>query len=104
MYRNIGRNDYDSVVFNSKLSHLLEEDTTNIKVKNPGITELPEGAWNEWTIGKLVDHLYRVAGKDKRQEIARAVNNIARFNENRDPELSDKAKSVMSKLHDKWEE
>lgn len=94
---------YDSILSSSKFDRLLEADTTNIQAKNPGIADLPENAWNEWSIGKLVDHFSSLSNKEGKQEVSRIVNNIARWNENKDPELSDKAKSVMAKLHDKWE-
>ena len=76
---------------------------SKIKAKNPGITDLPDGAWKEWSVGKLVSHFKTQAKEDGKQAISRAVNNIARWNKKKDPSLSKKAKSVMEKLSKAWD-
>lgn len=80
------------------------EDTTEIEVKNPGIEELPEGAWNDWSVDKLVSHFKSLAGKKGKPEISKSINNIERWNKNSNKSLSDKARSVMDKLSKEWEE
>lgn len=96
--------DYSSIYSDSKLDRLIEDaGTSNITVKNPGVSELPDGAWDDWSVEKLVNHFHALAGKEGKQEVARIVNNIERWNENKNPSLSNKARSVMEKLHSKWE-
>jgi len=73
-------------------------NTKDIKAKNPGIMEMPEGAWDRWSVKKLVAHFTTMGKKKGKPETARAIMNIERWNKNRDPALSAKARSVMNVL------
>jgi hypothetical protein len=77
---------------------LDEQATTQIKATHPGITKLPEGAWNEWPVAKLVKHFAKLADKVGKPETMRAIMNIERWNKKQNPTLSEKARSVIDKL------
>jgi hypothetical protein len=81
--------------------YLYEE--VEVKVKNPGVMDLPEGGFENWSIAKLVTHLDGLSKTKGKPEITKAVLNLERFNKNKNPELSAKAHSVMTKLSDKWD-
>jgi hypothetical protein len=71
------------------------KSTKDIRSKHPGITEIPEGAWNDWNQDKLAKHFVNVALKKGRAPISKSIWNIARWNSKRDKKLSDKAKQVF---------
>ena len=77
-----------------------------VKVKTPGITKLPKDAWNEWGVKDLVIHFIKIAKKKGKPAMAKAIMNIERWNKNQNPELADKARSVMDALKKskEWEE
>jgi len=77
---------------------MYEGSPSDIKAKHPGVTGLPDGAWLDWDVEKIVNHLISSAKKRSKGAIARAVNNIARWNKERNPELSKKASTVMKTL------
>ena len=82
---------------------LTESDTENIKVKNEGVLEIPEGkSFSDMPIS----HFISLAKKLGKGEVSRAINNIARWNENKSPETSKKAKSLMDSLKNnkEWED
>lgn len=68
------------------------------KATHPGITRLPDGAWHDWPVERLVDHFVAQARKQGKPAMARAVLNIWRWNQRRNPLLSQKARKVMNRL------
>jgi hypothetical protein len=89
---------------------LSEEPTLSEKVmvksKHPGITELPDGAWDEWGVKDLVSHFIKIAKSKGKSAMAKAIMNIERWNVKQNPKLSAKARSVMDALKKsgEWEE
>jgi hypothetical protein len=82
-------------------------DTKDIKVKNPGILDLPEGGFSKKTIDQLVKHMVKIAKDTGRSKVSKALQNLVRWNKNDDPDMSKKAQSVFdkySKEMDKLEE
>jgi hypothetical protein len=86
---------------------LEKKDTEEIKVKHPGILDLPEDGFKDWPIKKLVDHFVTLAEEKGKGKISKAIQNLIRWNETKNPKMSAKAQSVFdkySKLMDKKEE
>ena len=82
-----------------KSKGLLNEDSApDIKAKHEGITQLPEGAWNDWGVEKLVNHFIAIAKKKGKPTIMNSLLNIERWNDKKNIELSKKARSVIDKL------
>jgi len=82
------------------------QETENIEVTHPGVEGLPEGAWNDWAVEKLVKHFISKAKSKGKKEIANSINNLVRWNKKHNPSLSEKASSVMNKLskNNEWAE
>jgi hypothetical protein len=77
---------------------LNEAGAKDIEAKHEGITELPEGAWGDWGVEKLVNHFISLAKKKGKPAMSNAINNIIRWNKSDNKELSSKAREVMDKL------
>jgi hypothetical protein len=69
-----------------------------VKAKFPGITKLPANSWSEWPVKDLVSHFIKIAKKKGKPAMTRAISNIERWNSRQNPELSQKARSVMDAL------
>ena len=84
---------------------LMEKAAGDIKAKHPGILDLPEGAFSSWSVDKLVRKMISLAKSKGKGAVSRAVNNIARWQSKRAPELAAKARSVMAALKKskKWQ-
>ena len=95
----------DSSRFCSHCGLQFDQGAPDIKVKNPGILEIPEGAFNEWGVGKLVKHFISLAKKKGKAAVMRAVVNLERWNKNDDPDIAKKARSVINALKEStdWE-
>jgi hypothetical protein len=79
---------------------LIEAGTTNIKVENEGILEIPEGkSFSDMPMS----HFISLAKKIGKGPVSKAINNIARFNENKNPSLAKKASSMMDSLKNSTE-
>ena len=74
---------------------LDEEDTKDIKVENEGILEIPEGKSFE---DMSMNHFISLAKKIGKGPVAKAINNLNRFNKEKNPSLSKKASSMMDSL------
>jgi len=70
-------------------------DTTKIKVKNPGVLNIPEGK-NFWDMP--LSHFINLAKTKGKKEISAAINNLVRWNKNDNPSISKKASAIMNKL------
>ena len=81
----------------------IAASTKNIKVENPSIESLPDGAWNKWNIDKLVSHFTNLANKKGRGKISKSIENIIRWNKTKNKKLSSKAESVMKKFINKMD-
>jgi len=82
---------------------MKEADTEDIKVVNPDIESLPENAWNEWSIDKLASHFVSQAKQKGREAISKSIMNIERWNSEKNPDLSKKARSVFEKYKSQLE-
>lgn len=78
-------------------SVLKEAGTEDIQAENPGLLELPENGFNDWNIEKLVSHFVSLAKKKGREAISKGIQNIIRWNKEKNKSLSDKAQSVFDK-------
>lgn len=77
---------------------LLDEEDTEIEVKNPGILEVPEGK----KVNELPQsHFEKLAKKKGLGKITKALNNLQVWNKNDDPELSKWAGNMIDKLNNK---
>lgn len=75
-----------------------EEDVEDIEVENPGLLEVPEGK----EVNDLpISHFKNLVGKKGYEEIIRGLQNLRRWNKNKNPELSNWADDMMDKLK-KW--
>jgi hypothetical protein len=75
-----------------------EQTAMEIMAENPGILELPEGAFVDWGIGKLVDHLAGIVEKKGRAAVSRALVNLERWNKKQNPDVSKKARKVLDRM------
>lgn len=78
-----------------QLLNLIEQ--VKVKVKNPGILEVPDDK-NFYDLPQK--HFIGLAKKKGKAAIAAALNNLVRFNVNKNPEISKKAKDLITKLTD----
>lgn len=77
---------------------MKEQTAMEIMAESPGILELPEGAFADWGIGKLVDHLARIAANKGKASVSRALVNLERWNKKQNPEVSKKARRVLDRM------
>jgi len=77
-----------------KIKDLIEQ-TTKIKTEHPGILEVPEG---KHFYQLPLKHYIDLAKKKGKPAIMRALLNLERWNKNRDPETSKKARELIDKL------
>jgi|WetSurMetagenome_2_1015567.scaffolds.fasta_scaffold14850_2 hypothetical protein len=79
---------------------LVEKDTSDIKVENEGILEIPEGkSFDDMPL----KHFISLAKKIGKGPVSKAINNLARWNESKNPSLAKKAREVMDSLKDNKE-
>lgn len=77
---------------------VTEKDTTKIQATHPGISELPPGAWGSWKVDRLVKHFEALGAKIGAAPAMRAALNIERWNKDKDPALSQKARAVINRI------
>lgn len=76
------------------------EDWEEVEVENPGLLEVPKGK----DVQDLpLDHFKKLVKKKGYESIIRGLQNLRRWNKNRDPKLSNWADSTMDSL-EKWVE
>lgn len=92
-------------IFEFALGTLTEATTQDaliervlVTAKTPGITGLPDDAWKEWSVGKLVKHFRTLGGQIGKAPAMRTVLNIERWNKTQDPKLSAKARTVIDQI------
>jgi len=74
------------------------DDTTSIKVKNPGILEVPKGKhFDELPIS----HYIALEEKKGRAAVMRALLNLERWNSNNHPSTSASARKIINALKKK---
>lgn len=88
-------NEEKSYLEELKRIYVKEENPKNIKVKHPGILEVPEGK-DVQDLGE--DHFKSLIKKKGWEEISRALINLVRWNKNDNPSLSKWADSMQNKL------
>ena len=79
----------------SRKAILKEEDTEDIKVEHPGILEVPEGK-NVEDLGE--EHFKALIKKKGWGAISRALMNLVRWNETKNPSLSSWAHGMQKRL------
>lgn len=77
-----------------------EEDVEDIEVENPGLLEVPK---NKDVDDLPLSHFKKLASKKGYEEVIRGLQNLRRWNKNREPSLSDWADDTMDSLKD-WVE
>lgn len=82
------------------LKMLKEATNVKIKVKHPGVLEVPEGKDVE---DLSMDHFKKLIDKKGWEEISRALTNLHTWNKNDNPTLATWADSMQAKLSD-WVE
>jgi len=76
-----------------KIANFLS--AVNIKVKNPGILEIPE----DKRFDKMpLSHYKSLMKKKGRAQIMRALLNLERWNKNDDPDIAEKARKLIDAL------
>lgn len=76
---------------------LSEEDTSNIKVDNPGVLDLPEGGFMK----SGVEHYKALMATKGREEVMHALCNLERWNKEKNPEVAAHARALINKLEEK---
>jgi len=75
---------------------LLEDATTkNIAPVHKNVLNLPKGK-HFWNVS--LSHYINLAKKIGKAEVMRALNNLVRWNENKKPDISAKAKKIVNSL------
>ena len=74
---------------------LLLTDTKKIKPKNEGILELKEG---ESVVNMPLSHFIKLARSKGKAAVMRALNNLERWNKNKNPSFSQKIKDLKNRL------
>jgi len=87
--------EYTMIGVNEIPESIKEQDTRSIKVEHPGILEVPAGK-KFWQLP--LKHYINLAKKKGRAAIARAINNLRRWNKNRAPDIAKKAEELMNRL------
>jgi hypothetical protein len=79
-----------------------EEDTKDIKVSHPGVLDIPDGK-NFWEMP--LSHFIGLGKSKGKAEIMKALCNLERWNKEKNPEESKKARIIIDKLkdNDEWE-
>lgn len=72
--------------------------TTSIKVKNPGILEVPKDKGFD---DLPISHYVALEEKKGKQAVMRALLNLERWNSNNHPSISAKARSIINALKKK---
>lgn len=79
---------------------IYADDTESIKVKHPGILEIPE----DKTFDELPISHYEALEKQKgKPEVMRALLNLERWNSKKHPSISAKARTIINALKKKHE-
>jgi hypothetical protein len=77
---------------------IIADETTSIKVKNPGILEVPK----DKGFGDLpLSHYTALEEKKGRGAVMRALLNLERWNSNNHPSTSAKARAIINALKKK---
>jgi len=74
---------------------IYEADTEDIKVKHPGVLDVPDGK-NFYDLP--LSHYIDLAKSKGKPEIMKALLNLERWNSKKDPSLSGKARAIIDKL------
>lgn len=74
---------------------VYEDDTENIKVKHPGLLDIPSGK-NFWEVP--LSHYIDLAKKKGKSAVMHGLLNLDRWNKDKHPEISSKAKAIIDKL------
>lgn len=87
---------------------LLEflSEKTMVKAKYSGVLGMPEGAWNTWSVSKIVSNAIEQAKKRGKSAISKAIVNLERWNKKQNPKLATKARQVLNSLSSNkaWED
>lgn len=67
----------------------------DIKAVHAGLLKLPDGAFVEWPVPKLVKHMKKLIADKGQGPIMKGLVNLERWNKNDNPKLSKKARAVI---------
>lgn len=96
---------YTAEKFEADIHNIIAQNPKDIKVKHPGILKVPENFMKEKNVGEIVTRMITRAKDAGKGPIMRALNNLVRWNKNKEPSFSKKMKSVVENLkkNKKWE-
>ena len=80
--------------------YLALADVEKIKVKHEGVLEIPKGK-SFSTVG--LKHYINLAKKKGKPAVMRGLLNLERWNKNKNPKLSEKARSIINRLKENSE-
>jgi hypothetical protein len=89
-----------NILLNKLTEEINEDSPEDIEVENPGLLEVPK---NKDVDDLPLKHFKDLIEKKGYEEVIRGLQNLRRWNKNRDPKLSDWADNTMDKLKD-WVE
>lgn len=89
---------YTAEHFSIDMRLILAQSPKDIKVKHPDILKVPENFMKEKNIGDIVTRMITRGKKEGKGPIMRALNNLVRWNKNKEPSFSKKMKSVVENL------
>ncbi len=82
-------------IYGPKSESTIQEDEFKIKIKHPGVLEVPEGK-NFWELP--LSHYKELVKQDGYDEISKALTNLEVWNRKKDPQIADKAKAIRLRL------
>lgn len=96
---------YTADKFMADMRGVVAQDPKKIKIKHPGILDVPENFMKEKGVGEIVRRMITRAKDAGKGPIMRALNNLVRWNKDREPAFSKKMKSVVENLkkNKEWE-
>ncbi len=85
----------EGIKIDLKKNSFIEVDTKNIKVKNPGVLDIPEDK-NFWDMP--LNHFIDLAKTKGKKEVMAALLNLERWNKTKEPSISKKAREIINSL------
>lgn len=73
----------------------IDERAPDIKAVHAGLLKLPDGAFAEWPVKKLVAHMKKLIADKGQGPIMKGLVNLERWNKNDNPKMSKKARAVI---------
>jgi len=89
------RNELDNLISKLKETVVSETSTTTIKIKHPGILNIPD---NKYFWQMPLKHYINLAKEKGKKAIMTALLNLERWNKKKNPDISKKASNIIDKL------